>query len=104
MASLAKLWAVSMIDPKKKDREIMESPAKLALKLNGKFYPKFVENKGYSQEALTAIQETVRTLLDKPTSADRPGMLSVRFRAARLRLSWEQSRLRSTMALTCALY
>ncbi len=53
----------------------MESPAKLAFKLNGKFYPKFVENKGYSQEALTAIQETVRTLLDKPTSADRPGML-----------------------------
>lgn len=37
----------------------MESSAKLALKLDGDFYPRFIENKDYSPDALSAIKETV---------------------------------------------
>ena len=53
----------------------MESSAKLALKLDGDFYPNFIEAKEYSHEALQAIKETVRKLLEQPTSVNRPGML-----------------------------
>jgi hypothetical protein len=45
------------------------------LKLDGDFYPNFIKDKGYSNEALQAIQETVRKLLEQPTSVNKPGML-----------------------------
>jgi hypothetical protein len=53
----------------------MESSAKLTLKLDGNFYPNFIKDKNYSNEALQAIKETVRKLLEQPTSVNRPGML-----------------------------
>ena len=60
---------------KKKDWKNMESSAKLTLKLDGDFYPNFIKDKDYSNEALRAIKETVRKLLEQPTSVNRPGML-----------------------------
>jgi hypothetical protein len=45
------------------------------LKLDGDFYPRFIENKEYSPEALIAIKRTVEQLLAQPTTASRPGML-----------------------------
>src|SRR5712692_9037990 len=53
----------------------METAAKLTLKLDGDFYPNFIKDKNYSNEALQAIQETVRKLLEQPTSVNKPGML-----------------------------
>src|SRR5215213_2719434 len=45
------------------------------LKLDGDFYPRFIEKKEYSPEALIAIKRTVEQLLAQPTTANRPGML-----------------------------
>ena len=45
------------------------------LKLDGDFYPRFIEKKEYSPEALIAIKRTVEQLLAQPTTASRPGML-----------------------------
>ncbi|HZE70014.1 MAG TPA: Z1 domain-containing protein [Pyrinomonadaceae bacterium] len=46
-----------------------------SLKLDGDFYPRFIEDSYYSSEALTAIKSTVENLLAQPTTAHRPGML-----------------------------
>jgi len=54
------LTVVTRVDLiKKKDWKNMESSAKLALKLDGDFYPRFIENKGYFPDALPALKETV---------------------------------------------
>ena len=54
----------------------MTQPAPASsLKLDGDFYPNFIKDKNYSNEALEAIEETVRKLLEQPTSVNRPGML-----------------------------
>jgi Z1 domain len=45
------------------------------LKLDGNFYPRFIKDKNYSSDALSAVKGTVEKLLAEPTSASRPGML-----------------------------
>lgn len=54
----------------------MTQPAPaVSLKLDGDFYPNFIADKNYSDEALEAIRGTVRKLLEQPTSVNKPGML-----------------------------
>jgi hypothetical protein len=54
----------------------MTQPAPaVSLKIDGDFYPTFIKDQNYSSEALEAIQETVRKLLEQPTSVNKPGML-----------------------------
>ncbi len=54
----------------------MTTPAPTtSLKLDGEFYPRFIADRDYAPDALSAIQETVEQLLAQPTSASKPGML-----------------------------
>ena len=59
----------------RKDLNVPQTAAAATLKLDGDFYPNFIKEKSYSNEALEAVQQTVRKLLEQPTSVSRPGML-----------------------------
>jgi len=54
---------------------LTQAAASASVKLDGDFYPNFIVGKDYSAEALQAIHETVRKLLEQPTTVNRPGML-----------------------------
>lgn len=52
-----------------------QTAAAASLKFEGDFYPRFIKDKNYSAEAISAIKATVEQLLAQPTSVNKPGML-----------------------------
>jgi hypothetical protein len=54
---------------------LTQAAASASVNLDGDFYPNFIVGKDYSAAALQAIHETVRKLLEQPTTVNRPGIV-----------------------------